>query len=50
MLYSNNVKTRISNAITQIAEKAAVRSVNLTCVWIQYEPKQPKALKEAASK
>ena len=38
-------KKEISNAITKLALKTAFKSAGSACLWWQYQPKTPKALK-----
>lgn len=40
-----NSKTVVKKAISKFAIKAAVNSTNTTCLWFQYQPKQPAILK-----
>lgn len=35
----------ISKAVVNASEQAAKRDLNSACVYLQYQPKQPKALK-----
>lgn len=41
----NKSKIAVKKAISNVAIKAAVNSTNATCLWFQYQPKQPVVLK-----
>lgn len=42
----NFIKKIASKALTQVGMKSADISCNQSCVYIAYEPKQPKAMKK----
>lgn len=41
----NTSKGILKKAISDFAVKTAVKSTNSTCLWFQYQPKQPCELK-----
>lgn len=45
MKSANKSKAIVKKAISKFAIKAAVNSTNTTCLWFQYQPKQPAILK-----
>ncbi len=45
MTSENLLKKTISNLLVKIAEHTAYRSKDTTCLWWQYQPKEPSALK-----
>lgn len=40
-----SLKKLISKAVVNVSGQAAKKELNSTCVYLQYQPKQPKALK-----
>lgn len=42
----NSIKKVASKALAQIGMKSADFSCNQSCIYIVYEPKQPKAMKK----
>ncbi len=40
-----SLKRLISKAIVSVSEHTAKKDLNSACVYLQYQPKQPKALK-----
>ncbi|MGN0594693.1 MAG: cyclic lactone autoinducer peptide [Hominimerdicola sp.] len=43
-------KNLVTGAISKAAVKTAMNSSESACIWIQYQPKEPKALKNIKSK
>lgn len=46
MKSANKSKAIVKKAISNVAIKTAVNSTNSTCLWFQYQPIEPKALKK----
>ena len=46
MKTKKNVKKVISRVVKNLAFKAADKDLNSACVFLQYQPKLPKALKK----
>ena len=43
---SKKAKNILKEAVCKAAMKSAEKSVDSACMWFQYQPKQPKALKK----
>ena len=43
-------KTAVKKAVSKLAIKTAVNSTNSTCLWFQYQPRKPIALKNSNNK
>lgn len=41
-----SLKSIISKAVVNVSEHTAKKDLNSACVYLQYQPKQPKALKK----
>ncbi len=46
MKYGEKIQKKVSHAVIKIAEKAAHKTCNSACLWWQYQPKMPTALKK----
>lgn len=40
------IQRKISDSVIKIAEKAAHKTCNSACLWWQYQPKMPTALRK----
>lgn len=50
MKFQMKARNMVSNALSKAALKTAVSSADSACIWIQYQPKEPKALKQVKGK
>lgn len=46
MKSEGKIQKKVSNVVIRIAEKAAYKTCDSACLWWQYQPKAPTALKK----